>query len=247
MRNCLLYVSIFFLIAACTKDHALDCFKSNGSDITELRTPGDFTTVEVNDKINLNVIKGAEYKVEVTAGRHIIKNITTKISDHVLKLDNTGKCNFVRGYKREVTVTITAPYIKQIISKGVGTVNFDGSYNQDTLQVKTEGSGDIHVRGIYNQIATVANGNGDIYLEGSCNSLYAYSNGTNFLHGENMLVNNYIFVQTLSIGDCYVNATQAFKLDYDLWNIGNIYYTGNPAIIADVGEGSGKGKVIKKD
>lgn len=245
MRS-LLYAAIAFILFACSRDHAFDCFRSNGSDVTELRSPGTFTAIEVGSQIDVTIAQGSSYAVTVTAGDHVIKNIRTRVKDNVLEIENTNRCNFVRGYKRTISVVVTVPYLRQLIHKGVGSVSFDAAYSQDTLHVKAESSGDIHVSGTYTAINSVANANGDVYLNGSCNTLYAYTNGTNFLHAENLLVADLIQVQALSLGNSYLNATQAARINYDIWSSGNIYYTGNPTLI-DLGEGTGKGQIIKQE
>ena len=129
---------------------------------------------------------------------------------------------------------------------GVGTIVFDNDFSQDTLLVLAESSGDIHINGAYNEIRTSSHGNGDIYLDGVANRLYVYSNGINFLRGSNMLITDYIFVETLSIGDCHINAGSATKLDYHIWSTGNIYYKGNPPEINNVGTGVEKGQLIRE-
>jgi len=242
-----LSLCLVLLLAACSKDNMFDCFKSNGADVTETRTPGSFLVVAVNDQINLRVVNGSEFKVDVTAGKHIIKNIHTSIKSNTLSIENKNTCNFVRGYKREVNVTVTVPYIKKVENLGVGTVTFDDNFKQDTLLLLTESSGDIYVNGTYNEIRTTSHGNGDIYLNGSCNSLYVYMNGINFFRGLNMPIRDFIFVETLSIGDCYVNATQSPQLAYHIWSDGNIYYTGSPTKIEDVSSGTQKGRAIHQN
>jgi hypothetical protein len=205
-----------------------------------------FKTVIVNDKIDLNIIRGTSYKVEVTAGKNIIGNISTITSDHVLEISNNNKCNFVRGYKKRVVVTITVPVIRKIVNNGVGTVKCTNDLIQDSIFVRAENSGDIHVSGQFKLLQTSSHGNGDIYLNGVCDKLYVYMFGTNFLKGENLKVNNYTFIETISLGDCTIKAPQGGILDYNLWRSGNIYYSGDPAIINDLSDGSGKGKLIKQ-
>lgn len=224
----------------------MDCFKSTGTEVTDSRSPGQFKIIEVFDKIDLNISKGNEFKVEVVAGKNVIKNIKTKVTDGVLIIDNTNKCNFVRGYKRKVTVNVTLPYLVRVENHGVGTTSFDESYAQDTIQVRAENSGDIHLNGIFNQIKTSSHGNGDIYLNGVCNTLFVYTYGTNLLKAENLIVNTYVFVESISIGDCFINAPSGGKLEYNIWRSGNIYYKGNPAQINNF-QGTGKGQLIKQN
>ncbi len=233
-------------LASCKKENAFDCFKSNGKDVSEFRKTESFSTVKINNKIDVTIFNGPDYKVEVVAGAHVIKNISTRVTGGELNLENNNTCNFVRGYKKTVQVNITAPYVKLVFNDGVGTVRFSDDFVQDTLLVKAGNSGDIHINGHFNEIRTSSHGNGDIYIKGATNTLFVYTKGTNFLNAQNLSVYDYAFIETLSIGDCYLNAENLQKFEYNIWKSGNIYYTGNPAEIKDFSDHKGKGQAIKK-
>jgi hypothetical protein len=237
---------LLLTLASCKKENALDCFKSNGKDVSEFRKTESFSTVKINNKIDVTIFKGPEYKVEVRAGAPIIKNIATRVTGGELSLENNNTCNFVRGYKKTVQVNITAPYVKLVFNDGVGTVRFSDDFVQDTLLVKAGNSGDIHINGHFNEIRTSSHGNGDIYINGATNTLFVYAKGTNFLNAQNLSVYDYAFIETLSIGDCYLNAENLQKFEYNIWKSGNIYYTGNPAEIKDFSDHKGTGQAIKK-
>ena len=238
---------LILVFVSCKKENAFDCFKSNGPEITEVRYPGSFNAVELNDKIEITVFKGTEYKVEVIAGKHIIKNISTKVVNGILKIENNNKCNFVRGYKRINKINITVPYVQKITNNGVGDVTFDEEFSQDSIIVDAESSGDIHINGKYNYIQTSSNGNGDVYISGSCNTLFVFTGGTNYLRAENLSVSDYVYIETLSQGDCYFNANHLKKFGYLIRGAGNIYYTGTPLIITGSNYNNGTGKVVKQD
>lgn len=236
---------LLFLIAgsSCKKENALDCFKSNGSETTEVRYPGTFSTIQVADKIEINISQGNDYKVEIKAGKNLLHNISTSVSGGTLHIANNNTCNFVRGYKKTITINVTLPYLEYVKNDGVGTIRIN-DLQQDTLLVRTESSGDIYISGVYNEIRTSAHGNGDMYISGSANSFYIYSKGTNFVHAEDLIVSGYMFVHTLTLGDCFVNGTQLQELAYNIGSTGNIYYTGNPPVINDVSEVKSKGEII---
>lgn len=237
---------IMLAFLSCKKENMLDLVKSNGPQTTEVRHPGNFKTIEVFDKVFVNIYNGPEFKVEVLAGKHIIKNVTTRIKDDALIIRNDNTCNFVRGYKHEIVVNVTVPRIDKVTNSGVATVAFAQDFAQDTLAVRAQNSGDIYINGTYNQIRTSSHGNGDIYINGKCNSFFIYTNGTNYVNAENLIVTDYTFVETLSIGHCYINATQLTRFEYNIWSNGNIYYTGTPAYIVDYSNGKGKGRAIQK-
>jgi hypothetical protein len=243
-----LYRIIPFLLIflSCRKDNMFDCFTSRGPEITQVRKLGEFRVAEVSSNIDVLIRQGSEYRVEITAGQNLMKNILTTVKGNTLTIDDVNTCNFVRGYKKIIRVSITLPYLEKILNEGVGTVTCE-NFAQDTLVARAESSGDIRISGVFNEVRTSSHGNGDIYLEGSSNSFYVYAYGTNYLHAEGLTVRNSIFVETLSIGNCYVNCEGLNSFAYNIWSEGNVYYTGNPVHTADYSDGTGKGKAIKSD
>ena len=128
-KSLIVYLFLFLLSTSCEKGHSADCFKSNGSDITETRYPGDFKNIEVSAQMDVYIYQGNEYKVEVTAGKHIIENIKTTVTNNLLSIENTSVCNFVRGYKRKVKINITVPFVSKIFrAVNIKPVFFSGSY-----------------------------------------------------------------------------------------------------------------------
>ena len=242
-----IFLLVIFFFVSCKKENEFDCFKSTGTEITETRDASAFTVIKLFDKIDLNINKGPDFKVEVIAGKHVIDNVKTTLANGILSINNTNKCNFVRGYKRKVTVNITLPYIVRVENRGVGTIRFNENFAQDTIQLIAENSGDIYLNGTYNQIKTGSHGDGDIYLNGTCNRLYGYLYGTNLIDATKLTVNTYIFIETISIADCHINAPEGGTLEYNIWRKGNIYYKGNPSVINSFSNGYGQGKLIKEN
>lgn len=246
MRSVFLYLIPLVLLISCKKENAVDCFKSNGAEEHEIRNLEPFRYIELNDKIELTVTPGPEQKVEVIAGKHIIKNISTRVSDGTLKVENLNKCNVVRGYKRTIKVNVTMPYLKSVLNNSVAKIEITG-FDQDSIWVHAESSGDIHLAGKFFFVRSYSNGNGDMYLSGNCRQLFVYTNGTNFLNAQNLVVSDYLYIEALTKGNCYVNATELKDLEYALYNDGSIYYTGTPLILNGIFGSQAKGKVIKED
>lgn len=242
----IIYACFTLALISCKKENALDCFKSNGATVTEKRNMPPFNVIKLYNKIDIYINQGPDYTIEVRTGKNIIKNIKTTVSDGVLTIDNSNKCNFVRGYKEKISINITLPYLTRSENRGVGTIRFSNTFTQDTLQVMAENSGDTYVYGTFNEIRTSSHNNGDIYLNGTCKRLFGYVFGTNVLNADSLKITNYVFVESISIGDCFINAPNGGILEYNIWRSGNIYYTGNPAQITNYSDGTGKGRLIKK-
>ncbi|MBK9286035.1 MAG: DUF2807 domain-containing protein [Sphingobacteriaceae bacterium] len=236
---------------SCKKGHYGDCFKSNGPIVSETRVPGTFTRIITENKIDVEVLQGNEYKVEVIAGKNIIKHILTEIQgDTILKIENTNRCNFVRGYKKNIQVKVTMPYLSWIGNYGVGTIRINAAFKQDSLLfVRNENSGDTYISGQYKTLATSSHGNGNILLSGSAKELFVYMKGTNFTYAEDLIVSDYVLIDSYSIGDAYINLANTKTFNYNLWKSGSIYYSGNPQALVNLsaGESLGKGKLVKLD
>lgn len=245
------YIAVFtflFLVSliGCKKENAFDCLKSNGEVTTVYRDVGKFRHVIIYDKIDLNIKQGAEYLVEINAGSNLLRSISTKNENGVLSINNNNKCNFMRGYKKNITITITVPKIDRVENQGVGTIRFDEGIVQDSIFLLAENSGDTYLNGKYKRIKTGSHGNGDIYASGSCDTLTVYTYGTNAFRGQNLTVNNYLFIETISIADCQINAPENGFLGCNIWRSGNVYYNGNPSTITNYSDPDAKGKLIKK-
>lgn len=240
------YSVLVFLLLSCRKENATDCFKSNGAENSQIRYPGRFTEVVVFDKFDVHISQGSEMSVELVGGQNLFGNIVTRMDGEQLIIENLNKCNFVRGYKKQMRINITLPYLRKASNNSVGPL-YIRDFTQDTLLVRAESSGDIRVSGDFKEIRTSSHGNGDIYLSGSSNTLFVYAYGTNFLNAEQLTVRNYAFVETFSIGDCSINAEQLKLFEYNIWREGNIYYKGRPPQVNDFSTGEGSGKAIPLD
>ncbi|WP_317896530.1 GIN domain-containing protein [Aurantibacillus circumpalustris] len=246
-KRSFIYLFFLALFVCCKKENAFDCFKSNGKEISDVRNPGNFRCIDVYDKIEVEVFEGNSFRVEVTAGENIIKNITTTIQNDTLKIQNKNTCNFVRGYKRNIKVNITMPYLKEAISNGVANLTIVNGFMQDSVKVRAEGSGDIFLSGSYSFINAYSNGNGDITVNGSANELLVHLQGTNFFNAQELIVKDKIFIENYSLGDSYLNAENLKKLEYIIFDKGNIYYTGIPSEISGILDKKSQGKLIKQD
>jgi hypothetical protein len=247
LKHVLLYLPFLFLLHGCSKDNRWACFTPTGSEKTERRSVDAFTRIETFNKIQVTIFQGTETKVEVVAGKNIIHNIKTTVKDGVLKIEDDNTCNFVRGYKHTVKVYVTLPYLEKATNNGVGQIFFDEGFSQDSISVRAESSGDIHINGTFKMIRTSSHGNGDIYLDGICNKLFVYSYGTNFLQAMDLEIKDYAFIANQSLGDCNINATQTPMLEYVISSSGNLYYRGEPGIIDGKVDQGAKGKLLRKD
>lgn len=241
-----LYICFLLMVGllACKKENLCDCVKSTGPENVIYHDVQNFTCVSVKDKINVFLTQGNTYEVKVEAGRNLQPLIKADIKGDTLRIYNLNRCNWVRGYKHEINVYITAPKYNYILHNGVGTVKTLNRLVQDTLGCRTNNSGDLKLDVDIGVIMSSAHGNGDIYLSGAVNNLQNDYTGTNYLYARDLEVRQYIYLHSVSIGHAYVNAPPNGLMDIELDRAGNIYYTGNPSHINL--KKNGKGDLIRE-
>lgn len=242
----ILILLIGLIFSSCQKGHELDCFKSNGKEIQQTRILNTFQFIAIKDKVDVIINEGNEFKAVISGGEHLINNIKTEVKDNTLYISNTSKCNMVRGYKRRYIVTVTLPQLKYLENKGSNTVSFYNGSALDTLEIKAASPGTIRIYGDFEQIKSASQSNGDIYLNGSTNHLNTFMTGNPFFYGENMMIKKHAFIESKSIGHCYLNLSNTQNFEYRLWEKGNIYYYGTPQNIINKTNSGIKGQAIAK-
>lgn len=240
MRNNI-YIVYFciLLVFGCKKENLCDCVKVTGVTNTIYHDIQGFNCIEIKDKMNIFLTQGNTFEVKVEAGRNLQPLIKAELDGETLRVFNTNRCNWVRGYKHHINVYITAPYFKHIMHNGVGPITNLNTIVQDTLTCKTGNSGQISLDIITGAVLCSAHGNGDIYLSGITQALHNDYTGTNYLYAKALTVTNYIYLHSVSLGHAYVKAPPNGVMDIQMERDGNIYYTGQPASINLIKKGKG--------
>lgn len=244
MRSSFIAIALL-LLSACNKSSAPDCFKKTGEESTESRNPGSFNELQVYSDIDVDLVQDSLYRIELEGGKNLLPKIVTSNDGRVLTIDNGNSCNFVRGYKKRIRLTVYVPSIKIIRNKGVGQIRIPDDFSQDRLEVYTDGVGDVRVGGQYAELILSSGAHGDIYARATADKCYLYVNATNYVRAED-LRSPYVVVQQNGFGDCYLGLSQTNRFEYSINNSGNIYYNGDPAQLVNTGNNASSGKLIKK-
>lgn len=231
-------------LVSCKKENRCDCIKSTGTTTTTYRNVADFTSISIENKMDIYLTQDSTFEIKVEAGSNLQSLIKTERDGETLKVFNNNKCNWVRGYNHTIKVYITAPYFKHILHYGLGTIKTNNTITQDTLICTTRNSGDIKLNINTTTILCSAHGNGDIYLSGKTARLDHDYTGTNFLYAYDLIVTNYLYLHNLTIGKTFINAPENGLMDIILEEAGNVYYKGNPSHINLTR--IGKGNLIKQ-
>lgn len=244
VRHIFFVFAILATLTACKKDNMYDLFKATGPDVTRVRYVTGFNRIKLDDKIDVYLSQGP-YDVRIVAGQNLQMNIRAEVTDNAtLYIHNDNKFNFIRSQTRRIKVYVTAPNIYHIWNLGVGTIRCSGTLTQDSIATRSESSGDIYLDVNVHHLNTSSHGNGDVYVTGQADTSYHYMFGTNYLQMANCAIQKYIFIETISSGYAKIQAPANGPIEANIWQSGNIYYTGNPT--ATNYQRHAKGDLIKE-
>lgn len=239
----LLAVAAIICINSCKKENMGDCLKSTGDITTEERATSPFYRILLEDDVNLIITQDTFYKIEVEAGENLIPLVNTIIEEDTLTITNSNTCNWVRSYKNEINVYVTVKELSIITYSGSGNVLSTNTITARNILIEQKsGSGNMDIRidadTSYLQFHT---GTGDITCSGSSAMSFLYNSSNGFLYCSDLQTTN-TFVSNSGTGDIYLNVDSS--LTAFIHFVGSIFYKGNPSVINE--EIDGTGKLIKQ-
>ena len=186
----------------------------------------------LHEHLEYVLVQDTVEKVVLIGGKNLLNFVIVDVSDGLLDISNTNKCNFLRSYKKKIRVEI---HFIELIN-----IHFEGTEsltNKDTLQFNwmtfliRDGAGPVALNFNADVIyATVSHGWGDFTFNGTVNyaNLNVRSNG--FCDTYGLKVKDSLTVISNTQGYVKVNANNVkFKSEIDL--DGDIYYKGIPTLI----------------
>ena len=232
-------ICCLLVFTSCKNENRCDCFKSSGKTNVIYHNVSNFNSIYLADKMDLHLTQGPNFEVRVEAGSNLQKLIKAELDGETLKVVNNNKCNWVRGYKQKIKIYITAPYFKYIKHAGLGTIESTNTIVQDQINLRVENSGDLKLDLNTAKIMASAHGNGNMYLTGKTDRLESDYTGTNYLYADGLIIKDYVYLHSVTIGHTHINAPDNGLMDIILDRAGNVYYTGNPSKVNLVKNGAG--------
>lgn len=229
------------LLSGCEKDQLDDCITSAGPMRIEARSIGDFHKVELHDRVDLVLEERATGTVSVEAGRNLLGQVETEVRDGMLIISNRNTCNWVRSFKPRITVRVPIEQAGFLILKGTGNVSSTSTVRRGEFRIEQgggQGTAVIDVD-VDTCVAGLHSGAGNVVYTGRAGLAFLYSAGmgpidASGLEAERVLVNN------SGVTDIRCRAMQ--EMDAQIYNAGNIYYSGSPLITSQL---LGSGQLIQ--
>ncbi len=139
------------------------CITGKGQIVTENRNISDFSVVKVNGSMDVNIISGDTFSVQVTDYENLLPHLKTEKEGNVLELSFEG-C--IRNSRAKVKITM--PRLKGVYALGSGDIKVSGEFKSDNgVKISSLGSGDVAFNALIDGNQTLkiaAKGSGDVHI-----------------------------------------------------------------------------------
>lgn len=237
-----LLLSLLFLLNGCKKDNG-KCLTTSGKSIKVKEKLAPFNSLFITDDINVRFEKSSVYEILIQAPENILPGVMREVSNQTLTLQNQNRCEFLRGYRDEVSVLVKAPYIDSVYFDGFGDVTINQKDTLKKFRFSNWGSaGEINLSVHCDQLNIGHHlGSADISVSGSCSIAEFFLGQYGFLRAENM-DSDICLVSHDGDGDISCRASKEFYAVISSY--GNLLLYGNPTV-KEV-EITGEGELIEK-
>jgi hypothetical protein len=206
----------------------------------EERSIGDFHKVVLYDRVDLVLEERESGTITVEAGRNLLGQVVTTQEGGVLVITNTNTCNWVRSFKPRITVRVPIQQAGFLELLGTGNVTATSTVRRGEFRIEQGGGQGTAVidLDVDTCVAGMHSGAGNVVYTGRAGLAFLYSASmapidASGLDAERVLVNN------SGVTDIRCRALQ--QMDAQIYNIGNIYYSGSPVITATL---QGEGRLV---
>lgn len=173
------YKPLFFLLVFLNISCGIseDCFKGNGSRVTNTYLFDNFTKVKAHNGIALVIKQGPVYEVKVETSSTISTELDFQLKENMLIIKDHSTCNMARDYG-QTTVYIMTPNLEEIHSKTEQDIKSDGVLNYPLLRLFSigddgdgAGTGNFYLDIEADQLVVESNTISNFYLNGTCQEM----------------------------------------------------------------------------
>jgi hypothetical protein len=229
---------VFFSFFSCKKDEPGRCMKSTGPVTDEMRVHSGFTRVYVEDFVQQDTV----FEVRIEAGKNLLPHIITEVKGDTLRISNHNRCDWLRTYKKAITVYVKLPVVSYLINFGSGVIKTSAKLTTHTVEYRVEGPGSLELEVDNAKVIGHMHGSGDVILRGNTGEHACHFVGNGFVKAS-ALHSNYTWLLSRTTGDMYINVRD--HLVAHIHSYGNVYYNGTPARIEKYI--TGKGGLVKQN
>ncbi|WP_448699415.1 head GIN domain-containing protein [Mucilaginibacter sp. AW1-3] len=202
----------------------LNCKRGSGKMITETRSVGSFSQIEVSGSYRVVIKQDSAEKLSITGDDNLMQYIKTETDGSRLKIHNTRSICTSGQY----TIYISLKELSYIGMSGSTSVFSDGKITVKDIELKTSGATKVNLNLNADNVRTISSGLADIFLEGQAQSHTLKTSGSSTVNALDFVVNKYR-IESSGLSHCRINVLN--NLSVDSSGSSDIEYRGNPTDI----------------
>ncbi len=207
--------------------------EASGTIVAEKRPLGEFSRIELSGAGRVTVALGGENAVTVSADAAVLPYVSSEVKDGTLRLRLKPG---VRASGPAVSFTVSAKSVSFVKTSGSGDIAVESTLAADSIELRSEGSGDISARVDAKNVEAVIAGSGSISLGGRAERLDLSILGSGGVKAEK-LDGRRLDVKVMGTGGVEVGSFE--EIEANIAGSGDVVYSGNPRVSSRV-LGTGK-------
>ncbi|MCC6286524.1 MAG: DUF2807 domain-containing protein [Chitinophagaceae bacterium] len=231
MKRILILPVLLLLLHSCINRETVH---GNGNETTESRNIGSFKRVQLMGSMNVEIKKGNERAVEVSAEENLLPYIETRLDGDKLIVKFKDDVNI--DADKDIVVRVTTPALTEASVMGSGDISGNGKFeSDDKIEINVLGSGNVKMELDGPAVEAKVTGSGDIDISGNTKDATYNTMGSGNIKAGDLKAEN-TEAKTMGSGD--ITAFASVKLNATITGSGNILYKGGGAVTSNV-HGSG--------
>jgi hypothetical protein len=214
----------------------------SGPVTSEIRTPGEFTKVDVSGHFDVELVQGPKHEVTVEAPPDVLGTIRTSVNGGRLSIraERSGWRPF-QGASRVPRIIVTAPAYEAIAAAGTIRIS-SASLDVDSLRLAAAGATTLRFEKFHADSLRLA-GSGALkaHFAGQAREFTVSLSGAGDVRAAELVAEE-AKVSVAGAGHVVVNAAKALRVS--LSGAGSVEYYGNPEINKSI---SGIGSIKRRD
>lgn len=221
-----LFFSIILVLTGVTNACAIrlnETVKGSGNVVSEERTVGDFSRIEVSRSIQVVLTQGALKPIQVKAEDNLMEYIQTEVRGNTLVISLPNRLNV--NTNKGIYVYVSTPRIDALSVSTSADIKGTNTLDVDNLRLDGSTSGSINVKVTAQKINIELSTSADIELSGTAEEVEAECSTSGSISAQE-LVTQYADIEVSTSADVDITVIQEIKGVATTG--GGIRYWGNP-------------------
>ena len=188
------FIPSVFMLNGCNSN----CIKGSGTQKTEDRNVGTFSKVEFGGSIKLKIKQDSTSWMKITADDNILKEIKTRVSGDVLKIEMDGNfCN-----SGDVIIELSSKVWSGIKASGATQIISDQQINSNEFELDLSGSSQVDLNLVAAKFKLESSGSSEIKLKGQARQSEVNVSGASEINAFDFVVSDYN-IETSGSSKCF--------------------------------------------